>query len=91
MKRLTYKHKEVFDDLTVIDQAPPQNGKQRVQCRCKCGKLVERYLSSLHKPVATRRSCGCAKRKYGSQRKTKSYSGKVFSSLSQRFYLGRPL
>jgi len=92
MKRLKIKIDAEFDDLKVIDKAPDQCGKTRVYCRCVCGKVVERFLSALHKKSMFRRSCGCAKKKYGSRKRAqeKPYANDgVFSKMAQNFYLGR--
>lgn len=89
MKRRTVVIGQKFDDLEVIDEAPRQCGKTRVFLRCKCGKVVERFLSSMHKVGAFRRSCGCARKMYGSKKRSqhKSHDG-VFLQLAQDFYLG---
>jgi len=91
MKRLKVKIGAEFDDLEVIDKAPDQCGKTRVYCRCVCGKVVERFLSALHKKSMFRKSCGCGKLKYGSRKRAqqKLYKDEgTFNPTAQKFYLG---
>jgi len=92
MKRLTANKGDKFGDLLVLGPAPSQFGKQRVYLRCTCGTVVERFVANLYKQTAYVRSCGCAKKKYGSRRRAQDKPYKddgIFSQTAQDFYLGQ--
>ena len=54
-----------FDLLTVIEEgetyiSPKGKKERRVLCKCECGNVIEKRISSLRRKNKNPRSCGCS-------------------------------
>jgi helix-turn-helix resolvase-like protein len=59
VRKYSPKPGDVYGGLTIVEEAPPVNGRTRVVCLCECGETVARDFRNLRCGDTT--SCGCRK------------------------------